>query len=514
MKGPGIRIGLRGKVALLLGLLLAAVLVLLSTLVLAGIREDQRTRLEQNFAHQTDAASLRVREVYLTSEPESAETFMKVSAQKLAVDLGEQSGMPVTLYGADGSFAGTSLPFEPRAEVADALAYTSKGQSAYITEGDQLLYLAPLYNADEFLGTVQFHSSLADQHAFYKRIRELFLTIGAAVLAAGFLVGYLFVWRQVGVIGKLNQAAQRIGRGEYLTAPVVKRKDELGELAEGIFEMSGSIASSVDELQEEKQKLLAAIARLQELEQQQKQFIGNISHELKTPLTSILAYADLLQLYQDDPKLLDEARKNIRKETERLYKLVEKALQLSATDVYDFETKAERVALVPLLTETASRLQAKAAGRSIKLETRLVPGMVFADPENVVHIVLNLIDNAITYNKPGGTVLLSNRLVSAEDGGQWMEIEIRDTGLGIPAEAQKRIFDPFYRVADDRARISGGTGLGLALVRNLAEKQHGFVRLDESGPEGSRFVVTLPVNPLADMQEKEGERSAKEAGGH
>lgn len=498
----GFKVGLKGKIALLLALLLAFVLVLLSTLVLAGIREDQRSRLEQTFAHQADAANLRVREEYLTGEPVAPDDFMEHSGQKLAVDLGEQSGMAVTLYDADGAFAGTSLPIEPRADVSDALAYTAKGESAYITEGDQLLYLAPLYNADQFLGTVQFHSSLTEQHAFYKRIQHLFIGIGAAVLAAGFLLGYLYVWRQVSVIGKLNRAAQAIGRGHYLAAPSVKRKDELGELAGGIFEMSQSIASSVNELQEEKQKLLAAIARLQELEQQQKQFIGNISHELKTPLTSILAYADLLQLYQDDPKLLGDARGQIRKEAERLYKLVEQALRLSAMDVYDFETKAAEVAVLPLLQETVERLRAKAEAMGVALKTSLSEGSVWADPENVTHMVINLLDNAIKYNKPGGSVTLSNKRGADPEGREAVLIEVSDTGIGIPETARQRIFDPFYTVSPDRSRTSGGTGLGLPLVRSLAEKQHGFVWLAESGPDGSRFVIALPIGPRGQEAEQ------------
>ncbi|MBB6733516.1 sensor histidine kinase [Cohnella zeiphila] len=489
------RIGLKGKLALLLALLLASVLILLSSLVLVGIREDQRSRLEQTFAHQADAANLRVREAYLTGDRIAPGAFMDESGQKLAVDLGEQSGMPVTLYNADGAFAGTSLPFQPLTNVSDALAYTAKGQSAYITEGDSLLYLAPLYDADRFLGTVQFHASIAEQHAFYARIRNLFLATGAAVLAAGFLVGYLYVWRQVLVIGKLGRAAREIGLGRYLSAPPVRRNDELGELAEGIHEMSENIASSVELLTEEKQKLESAVSRLRELEQQQKQFIGNISHELKTPLTSILAYADLLEMYGDDPELLDKARAQIRQEAVRLYGLVEKTLQLASLDIYDFQTRAETVRIEPLLREAANRIRVKAESSQILLETRFEEGKVWADPDNLMHMLLNLLDNAVKYNREGGTVRLSNRTETNGEGAVRMKIEVADTGIGIPPEAQSRIFDPFYTVSNDRSRSAGGTGLGLALVRSLAEKQGGTVRLAESGPNGTRFVIDLPTVP-------------------
>ncbi|MGG3279923.1 sensor histidine kinase [Paenibacillus solani] len=494
MSSRRVRFGLKWKVALLLALLLIAVVVVLSTLVLAGIREDQRVRLEQSFAHEEEAANLRVHQELLTNPHMQPDDFMENVGQRLAVDLGTESGMPVTLYMLDGTFVGTSLPFQPKMDVNDALVYTAQGRSAYITEGDQLLYLAPLRYMDKLIGTIQFHASLAEQHTFYERIQNLFIVTGISVLAAGFLIGFLYVWRQVHIISRLNQAAQRIGEGVYLSEPTVKRKDELGELAQGIYEMSGNISSSLSQLTEEKQKLLDAIDRLQELEQQQKQFIGNISHELKTPLTSILAYADLLEMYKDDPVLLEEARGQISKEAQRLYQLVEKALQLSSMDIYEFETHAKHIEILPILQEATARLEAKAAQANITIQSFLTDGRVWADPENLMHMVLNLLDNGIKYNIPGGTVTLSNEVRQDELGHDRMVITISDTGIGISDDARERIFDPFYTVSSDRSRVHGGTGLGLSLVRNLAEKQHGFVQLAESGPGGSTFLITLPMN--------------------
>jgi Signal transduction histidine kinase len=492
-----LRIGLKAKITFLLAMLLAFVVVLLSLLVLAGIREDQQRRMEQSFAQLANSANLRVREEYLTGERVSPDEFMERNGQSLAVDLGGQSGMAVTLYSADGEFAGTSLPVQPLTDVKEALAHTAKGQAAYITVGNQVLYLAPLYNADQFLGSVQFHGSLQEQNMFYRHIRDLFIGTGAAVLAVGFLVGYLYVWRQVYILRKLNRAAKDIGEGRYLDKPPVHRRDEIGELAEGIYDMSGSIASYVSELNEEKQKLLTAIQRLQELEQQQKQFIGNISHELKTPLTSILAYSDLLGMYSDDPVLLQNARTQISKEAERLYALIEKALQLSSMDIYDFQTNAARFEVKPLLEEAIGRLHIKAEKRDISLSFELIDDQVWADQDNLMHMVTNLLSNAIKYNRPGGWVRLSNRSEIAPAGERLVIIEVADNGIGIPKELQSRIFDPFFTVSDDRSRETGGTGLGLALVRSLAEKQHGSVKLAESGPEGSRFVITLPGDPIA-----------------
>lgn len=111
-----------------------------------------------------------------------------------------------------------------------------------------------------------------------------------------------------------------------------------------------------------------------------------------------------------------------------------------------------------------------------------------------MHMVLNLLDNGIKYNRPGGTVMLTNEVKQDEHGHDRMIIKVSDTGIGIPDDARERIFDPFYTVSSDRSRVHGGTGLGLSLVRNLAEKQHGSVQLAESGPGGSTFVIVLPMN--------------------
>ncbi|MCY9517616.1 ATP-binding response regulator [Paenibacillus apiarius] len=147
-----------------------------------------------------------------------------------------------------------------------------------------------------------------------------------------------------------------------------------------------------------------------------------------------------------------------------------------------------------LLEEAVARLQGKADSCRVTIHTSLVAGEVWADPENVMHIMLNLLDNAVKYNRPGGQVHMRNYTVASADEAHRMIIEVADTGIGIPEEAISRIFDPFYTVSKDRSRTSGGTGLGLALVRNLAENQGGTVQFAETGPDGSCFRVELPLH--------------------
>ncbi|MCY9020806.1 HAMP domain-containing histidine kinase, partial [Priestia megaterium] len=277
-------------------------------------------------------------------------------------------------------------------------------------------------------------------------------------------------------------------KGHYLTDVPFKRRDELGELRQGLFFMSTSIEKNIDQMNKEKRKLEFAISKLQSLEQQQKQFIGNISHEFKTPLTSIKAYVDLLDMYRDDPQLMEDGVQNIRKETNRLHEMVDKILKLSALEKYDFEQRPEQVELKRLLEDICDRMKGKAAKFDLTLHTNIKEAVVWADRESLIHIFINLIDNAIKYNEPGGKVEVTSYTLENS-----IIVDVANTGIGIPPEAEEKLFQPFFTVNKDRSRLSGGTGLGLALAKDLTEKQKGVIKLHHSDSKWTIFKVSFPL---------------------
>ncbi|WP_301173503.1 sensor histidine kinase [Brevibacillus nitrificans] len=458
------RVSLKWKFTWFLAALLLFTIVILSFLVLNGVSHYQQKQMEAMLARQVQTAQTQVTQQYASGTQVSPRTFLHVEGQKLAVEAGATSGMRVILYDADGTLVGDSLPMTGRAEVQDALQAALDNKIAYITEGDSLQYLAPVYGPDGQLGVIQLQTSLTDQHAFYQQLLWLFLSVGAAVLLISFLFGLFYMNRQARAIARLKTETDRIRKGKYSSTPALARQDELGELGQGIFEMSQAIESSI---------------------RSQKQFINNISHEFKTPLTSIKAYADLLHMYGDDPAMIRESSEAIQKESSRLYELVETALRLAALETYEFAHQPERVDVHALLEDLCARLNGKANQQGITFHTQLQPASIWADRASMVHILLNLLDNAIKYNTQHGTVTAITRR-----HGSQVEIIIRDTGIGIPEEAKQRIFEPFYTVHADRARQSGGTGLGLALVHQLVEKQNGQIRI-EDGPDGRGTSVML-----------------------
>jgi two-component system, OmpR family, phosphate regulon sensor histidine kinase PhoR len=379
------------------------------------------------------------------------------------------------------------VPLGATYDVEQALSYALDGKITCQREGESLYDLTPLQGPKEQMGVIQFQYSFADDMKFYDTIAALFIFAGAAVLAASFVLGYLYFSRAASAIGRLNRAAEQIRRGQFLASPPLKRRDELGTLSQGIFYMSSEIQKNMAAMQAEETKLRLAVDKLQKLEQQQKQFIGNISHEFKTPLTSIRAYSELMDIYRDDDALHDDAVTHIHLETERLTEMVDKILRLSALEKYDFEFQAEVVDVPELLQDLIGRMRAKAERHGVIIQPELNPSTVWADRESLVHIVINLLDNAIKYNLPGGRIEVTNQV--ADDKAL---IDITDNGIGIPEESRDKIFEPFYTANKDRSRQTGGTGLGLALVKQLVERHGGSIELRDT-EVGASFRLTFPA---------------------
>lgn len=498
------RVSIKLKFSVFLAALLILTVVVLSSLVLRGIERNQQSQIEGILSQQTRLVNLNVRQAYYTEAIRlETDAFLKQNGRRLAQELANSTGLPIALYDMNGTQVGSSITPGESLEIQETLNYALQNKIAYREQGDTLLYAAPLDGPDGQMGAIWMQYSVQSYHEFYARILQLFLWAGIAVVVLSFILGYLFYNRFAVAITKLKKSADSIREGEYITESPVKRKDELGELGQGIYYMSTSIQQNITGMHAEQQKLQLAIEKLQALEQQQKQYIGNISHEFKTPLTSIKAYVELLDMYRDDPQLLEDASSNIGKETERLYEMVEKVLHLSALEKYDFENQAEDVEVGALLEDACGRMRGKAEKFALRMELDIQPAVIRSDRESLMHIFINLLDNAIKYNVPGGVIR-----VQSEQRPQTREAVIRifNSGLPIPEEAREKIFEPFYTVNKDRARKTGGTGLGLSLVKQFVEKQGGTITLlpGDENEEGTTFQLVLP---LADSSLQVGNKS-------
>ena len=240
----------------------------------------------------------------------------------------------------------------------------------------------------------------------------------------------------------------------------------------------------VSRIHEQKETILE---QRTEQERLRREFSANVSHELKTPLTSISGFAELMSTDGFPQEKVKEFSQDIYRESQRMITLVDDIIRLSRLDEGGVQLRSEPVDLFSLAADTLDSLRSVAEKQNITLELSGGSAEIFGVWQLLSEAVYNLCDNAIKYNKPGGTVRVS---VSEDEKSCIMRVE--DTGIGIPAEHQGRVFERFYRVDKSHSKAIGGTGLGLSIVKHVAQYHRAGLELESIPGEGTAISMIFP----------------------
>lgn len=236
--------------------------------------------------------------------------------------------------------------------------------------------------------------------------------------------------------------------------------------------------------------VLYDVTDLKKLDLMRKDFVANVSHELRTPITSIKGFAEtLLDGAMDTPETRAEFIQIIYKESERVGLLVEDLLTLSRLEHDGFYLRESLIQIDEIIESFMPLARQKAEKRSIQFDTDIQEGIsLTADGKKIKQVLINLIDNAISYTKESGVIKLTIKTVENN-----LLIEVKDTGIGIAPDAISRLFERFYRVDQARSRNTGGTGLGLAIVKHIVELHDGRIEIESVLGEGTTFQVYIPM---------------------
>ena len=331
---------------------------------------------------------------------------------------------------------------------------------------------APVMVEGRLVGAVYLSQPLRDVTSVLRDVRiRWWLSMATALVLSG-VVGLLLSGAISRPVRRLTVAAGWVARGQLDQRVPVRSQDELGRLSQAFNEMT---------------------ARLSAARQMQVDFVANVSHELRTPLTSVKGLVETLRDGAvDDHDVRDRFLETVESETERLIRLVNDLLLLSRVDSDELALRRESVDLVQLVRATVEQLAAQAADRGIVLQMAPSTGgsVVWADPDRVTQVLLNVLDNAIKFSPQGRTVTVEI------DGanGQPVRIQVRDQGFGIPVDALTHVGERFYRVDKARSRTHGGSGLGLAIARALVQAHGGSLWLDSEEGQGTTVTLTLPTH--------------------
>lgn len=267
-----------------------------------------------------------------------------------------------------------------------------------------------------------------------------------------------------------------------ITKSIVKPITQLGQSLDNIdkFKSDEELKPLVNALlqQKKKQKML---------DKQKKQFTANVSHELKTPLTSIAGYAELIETGMAKPEDIKPFAGVIRKQALRLVNLSEDIIQLSQLEESDDEDMSfESVNLYEIAQRCVEALNINAINKGVTLNLTGEECYIRGKAQLVEELVYNLCDNAIRYNKENGNVTVTVKPL--EKGAS---VSVKDTGIGIPKKYQERIFERFFRVDKSRSKATGGTGLGLAIVKHITQLHDAKLEISSEEGKGTEIIVTF-----------------------
>ncbi len=236
--------------------------------------------------------------------------------------------------------------------------------------------------------------------------------------------------------------------------------------------------------------LVDDLTEAKKLEDTRRDFVANVSHELKTPIGAISLLAEAITGATDDPAAVTKFAESLQKESQRLANIVQELIQLSRVQGANLADSIDLVDLGQVIADAVDRNQVLASQNKIRLASEIDQAVKLrGDYEMLVTAVKNLIENAIVYSEPGGQVGVGIKV-----NNEIAEISVTDSGIGIPESEQERIFERFYRVDPSRSRQTGGTGLGLAIVKHAASQHKGEVKIFSKVGVGSTFTLRLPIN--------------------
>ncbi|GFZ33027.1 two-component sensor histidine kinase [Clostridium zeae] len=405
---------------------------------------------------------------------EITKEVLKMAVEKVSgsIKQSKQSDRDITVYDSSGQQVypeeGSKIPEKDSTDKDKNLVY-------HIEKKDNIynLYITGMFTYNSI--SVYFRYSRDISEVFVQKNEQirLFMVYDSIIIMVSAMVVFGLSWLLTRPVRKLTLISSRIASGEYKQRVDIKSSDEIGELAQSFNRMADSIEDKINELE------VAANVK--------DEFIANFTHELKTPMTSIIGYADMLRSRLMDPDTTFKAANYIYNEANRL-----EALSLKMLDLVVMEQN--KFSFTPInadeLLEYVKRVVTPSfSEENVNLKLSIQKGVVFVEPDLIKTLLVNIVDNARKASYEDGVVELLG--ISAEEG---YIITVTDKGEGIPKSELGKITEAFYMVDKSRARAKNGTGLGLAIASRIAALHDSELQINSEVGIGTKVSITLPYS--------------------
>jgi len=314
----------------------------------------------------------------------------------------------------------------------------------------------PIYSNEKIIGCVILENSLYQADMMKKNLIFTLLPVSFIALIILFILSYLFSYRLIKPLEELTLVTKEFSKGNFNEIKAIRTGDEIERLTDSFNKMGQGIKLIIEDLKEEQKK--------------QKKFLDNVTHEIRTPLTNIIGYADLSNRTKESEDL-EKYLSYITGESNRLLSMVNDLLELSRLNTYEQAIIKNEINLINLIEQIINLMKDRARKYGFEIQCILEDLVAVADNEKLKQVIINLIDNAIKHSE-GDEIII--RLWKAD----FIYISVSDNGIGIPEVDIDNILQPFYRIDKSRSRKFGGSGLGLSLCQEIVVSHGGNIKIE------------------------------------
>lgn len=432
----------------------------------------------------------------MLNDIKSNETSFKKHVENIAGALSSKLNNRVMLYKKDGKlifdtdYSNGSIYLGEEGTLKDNyedLKLALKGKSGYKIIESGTNYIAvfsqPLYVDKNTLGILRYTKEYTDLFQWSNDLKQKIKILMFCIALFIFIFSILLTNKITIPIVKLSKLAKEISNGNFNINADIKSKDEIGELGESFNVMKQKINEQIKTIKNDRDSLI-------KLEGHRKLFFDNVTHEMKTPLTIIDGYAQMiLDEGCTDEKLLSKAALKIKKESTRLHDMIIDILNMSKIESKVELSPLEKLSMNEIVKNICDDMSIKAKKYEITIKKDLEEDtFIFAVKDDIHRMLINIIDNSIKY---GAVKSIINVELSREHNN--CIIAIKDKGKGISKEDLNKIFEPFYRADKSHSREKGGNGLGLSIVKSIVDKYNGAINIESKVNEGTEVCIKIPL---------------------
>ncbi|MBU5266525.1 sensor histidine kinase [Virgibacillus proomii] len=428
-------------------------------------------------------SSVYVRQAFLINRFTNDKLYFNQMGEEIVSDLNHSTGSNVSVYSVEGDLLYSSNHKLFTGTINDDLKQAIKGKTAYNITYDQkkatVLFSYPVVMEGTKVGILRFSKDFTLLYEQSGRILDIIFYITLAIFAVAFLFSYILSRHITIPLVKLTQASTEVKNGNLDVRIHFIRKDEIGRLAVNFNDMINQISSQISTIERDRD-------RLKHLNEQEKRFFDNITHELKTPLTSILGYAEIIrEKGETDKKFFDKGMNHIIEESQRLHSMVVKLLELSRGTSRDHTF--ESVDTGKILEDVCESMsfRAKRYNKFIicKTEENL---LVYGQSDRLRQLFINLLDNAIKYSLSHSEISVEARLVTGK-----VRFIFKNPSNPIPLNQHEGLFQPFYSANQKNDTEEGSVGLGLSIAKSIVDEHGGTIRIIS---ENYHTIVIVEIN--------------------